>query len=177
MIITISGAAGSGKSTVARLIAKALKIEHYSVGDLMRELAEEKGITLLELSKLAETDTSIDKQLDDKQIALGKSHDNFVIDSRLGFYFIPNSVKVFLKVTPEEAVKRVFKAKRSLEKENTTLEKTREAMDTREKSEQHRYKKYYGIGPIDETNFDLVVDTTGGSADKVAKTIIESIEK
>ena len=53
MIITISGKAGSGKSTVAKSISQKLNLRHYSIGDLMRAMAREKKISLLELNKLA----------------------------------------------------------------------------------------------------------------------------
>ncbi len=115
MIITISGIAGSGKSTVAKLLAKKLNYKHYSIGDFMRELAKERGTTLLELSKEAEKDKSIDKELDKKQTELGKTKDNFVIDSRLGFHFIRNSKKIFLEVQLNEAAKRILKEKRQHE--------------------------------------------------------------
>jgi cytidylate kinase len=42
MIITIAGTVGSGKSTVGRIIAKRLGLKHYSIGDLMREMAEQR---------------------------------------------------------------------------------------------------------------------------------------
>ncbi len=72
MIITISGIAGSGKSTVAKLLAKRLGYRHYSIGDFMREMAKERKVSLLELSKEAEKGHSIDKELDEKQRELGK---------------------------------------------------------------------------------------------------------
>ncbi|PIN81309.1 cytidylate kinase, partial [Candidatus Woesearchaeota archaeon CG10_big_fil_rev_8_21_14_0_10_32_9] len=65
MKITISGNLGSGKSTVAKMLAKDLGYSHYSTGDFMRKMAEERGITLLELGKIAENDSSIDYELDD----------------------------------------------------------------------------------------------------------------
>ena len=46
MIITISGLPGAGKSTVGRLVAEHFKLKHYSVGDLMRQLAKEKKMSL-----------------------------------------------------------------------------------------------------------------------------------
>ena len=99
MIITISGALGSGKSTVAKILVQKFNLKHYSTGDFMREIAVKRGITLLELSKLAETDKSIDEELDERQIKLGEEEDNFIIDARLGWHFIPNSIKIFLDVT------------------------------------------------------------------------------
>ena len=52
MIIAISGKAGSGKSTVAKLLASKLRLRHYSIGDLMREMAKEKERQMLEYCKL-----------------------------------------------------------------------------------------------------------------------------
>ena len=72
MIITIAGTAGSGKSSVGKLLAKRLNYKHYSMGDLQRNIAEEQGISLLELSKLEEKDRSIDEEVDQRQISLGR---------------------------------------------------------------------------------------------------------
>ena len=98
MIITISGTPGSGKSTVAKIIARKLKLEHYSTGDFMRQLAEENKMDVLEFGKLAEKDRSIDEELDQRQINLGMEKKDFVIDGRLSWHFIPNAIKVFIRV-------------------------------------------------------------------------------
>ena len=47
MIITISGKAGSGKSTVAKELAKQLNLQHFSIGDIMRKMAKEKNISVM----------------------------------------------------------------------------------------------------------------------------------
>ena len=43
--ITISGVIGSGKSTVAKMLAQKLKWQYYSTGMAQRKIAEEMGIT------------------------------------------------------------------------------------------------------------------------------------
>ena len=48
MLITISGLPGSGKTTVARLVARELGLEHVYAGDIFRRQAEEHGLTLAE---------------------------------------------------------------------------------------------------------------------------------
>ena len=111
MIITISGEPGSGKSTVAKAIAEKLKIKHLSAGDFMRELAAERKMTILELTQKAEKDQSIDKEIDERTKKLAEQ-DNFIIDSRLAWYFIPKSLKIYLKCSADEAAKRVFTQKR-----------------------------------------------------------------
>ena len=177
MIITISGKPGSGKSTVAKELAKKLNLKYYSIGDLMGRIALEKKISLLQLSKIAEHDESIDKELDQKQIQLGKTKDNFVIDSRLGFYFIPNSIKVFLDVSLEEGAKRIFKTKRADEKENISLNDTIKNIKKRIKSEKKRYKKYYGIDHYDKKNYDIIIDTTKRDVKQVVRIILDKIRK
>jgi len=142
MIITLSGHPGSGKTTIADFLARRLNLKRYSGGDFMRELARKKGISLLELSKMAEKSFEVDKEIDKMYRKLRKE-DNFVIDSRLGFMFLPNSIKIFLSVNPRIGAKRIFKQGRGIEKENTTLTKTLENIGRREKSERLRYKKYY----------------------------------
>ena len=98
MIITISGKPGSGKSTIAKIIAKKLNLRYYSMGDIQRQIAKEKNITINELGKLEEKSDEIDKQIEEKQENLGKDEDNFILDSRLGYHYIPNSLKLFLQL-------------------------------------------------------------------------------
>ncbi|MBT4111374.1 AAA family ATPase [Candidatus Woesearchaeota archaeon] len=177
MIITISGALGSGKSTVAKILVEKFNLKHYSSGGLMREIAAKRGVSLLELSKLAETDKLIDEEIDERQIQLGKEEDNFIIDARLGWHFIPNSVKIFLDVSDEEAARRIFKEDRKDEKYNTDLNSTLENIKNRRASEIKRYQDYYNLNYYDHNNYDLVVDTTGIPAEEVAEKIIKFIEE
>ncbi len=175
MIITISGDAGSGKSTVAGLVAKKLRFRHYSVGDFMRQIAKKRKLTLLQVSKLAETDTGIDEELDDMQTELGKTEDRFVLDSRLGWHFIPKSFKVFLKVDIKEAARRIFNdSKRKGVEENKTLEATEENIRNRKVSELKRYREYYKINPYEEKNYGLIIDTTKLAPEDTAERIIKA---
>lgn len=183
MIITISGAPGSGKSTVAMMVAKELGFRHYSAGDFMRDLAEKKGMSLLEVSKLAEKDRSIDLELDSRTASLGKKDDGFVMDSRLAYHFIPNSFKVFLTVEGREAARRIYadiksrKAGRKVEKESVTLAATFAAVKKRRESEEKRYMKYYGLNPYGLEQYDLVVDTTKATPERVVSRIVDAVKK
>jgi cytidylate kinase len=176
MIVTIAGTPGSGKSTVSKEVAKSLKMRHFSTGDYMRTMAEEQGISLLELSKIAEASREIDEKLDSWQEALGEADDNFVIDGRLAFMFITDSIKVFLDADTDIAAERIFSDMRPEEKENTTLEATKQNIMRRRESEAQRYKKYYNIDYTDKGNFDLCIDTTGISVKDVVKKILDYIK-
>ena len=177
MIITISGKAGSWKSTVAKELAKQLKLKHYSIGDLMRQMAKERNISLLELGKAAEKDKSIDKELDERQIKLGKGENNFVIDGRLTAHFIPNAdIKVFLECEDRVRAERILEDERKDEKSKDipgVISKIRE----RESSERKRYKQYYGIDYYDEEMYNLVIDTTNLSVKEVVGRIMGNMGK
>ena len=172
MIITISGRAGSGKSTVAKIIAKKLGIKHYSIGDLMREMALERGIPLLELNKLAERDNSIDLELDNKLKDLGKFQNNFVVDGRLTAFFIPHAkARVFLDADEKTRAERILKDKRQHEKSNS-LRETMESIEQREESERTRYRQYYDVDYSDRKLYNFVVDTSKINAEEVAEKIL-----
>ncbi|MBI2147708.1 cytidylate kinase family protein [Candidatus Woesearchaeota archaeon] len=160
MIITISGYPGAGKSTVGKALAKKLRWAYHSTGDLMSELAMQKGTTQQELTKRAEKDKSIDKELDDRQKKLGREKDDIIIDGRLSFFFIPQSLKVFLTVDRAVGAERIFKARRPDEQENTSLQATKDSIKKRLASEKKRYKKYYNIDCYDKLHYDLVIDTS-----------------
>ena len=61
MIITIGGAPGSGKSTVGRMLATNLNIPFFSMGDIRRAYALERGLTIEQLNELAKVDPSSDR--------------------------------------------------------------------------------------------------------------------
>lgn len=176
MRITISGKAGSGKSTVAKILSEKLNLKHYSIGDLMRAMASEKGVSLIELNKLAEKDKSIDFELDEKLKDMGKSKDNFVVDGRLTAFFIPNAdVRVFLDTDDRIRAERILKDKREHEKSKDVNEMI-EKINKREESERKRYKKYYGVDYSDKKLYNLVIDTTEMSPGEVAMKIVRFIE-
>lgn len=60
----------------------------------MRSIADEKGVSLVELSLLAEEDRSIDEELDNKNKEVGKK-ENVIIDSRLGCILFRNLLRFF----------------------------------------------------------------------------------
>jgi cytidylate kinase len=177
MIITISGNIGSGKSTLAKGIAEKLGMKHYSTGELMRRIAKERGVSLLEISSRAENDESIDREIDAQAAKLGKEEDNFVIDSRLAWHFIPHSIKIFVKLDRKEAARRVFNHMRQDEKENTDVESTLRNIEKREASEVKRYRKLYSFDYLDTKNYDIVIDSTVSSEKETLENALKEIEK
>ena len=172
MVITISGRPGSGKSVVASRVAQELGLSHSSAGDFMREMATERGVSILELSRLAEAGDEIDREIDARTMRLAEQGGDFVMDARLGWHFIPDSIKVFLEVDPLVAAQRIFEARRRSEVENVTLEQTQQAVHDRTESERKRYLDYYGVDYGEHDHYDLVLDTSNLPIDQVVERIV-----
>ncbi|MFA6552899.1 MAG: cytidylate kinase family protein [Patescibacteria group bacterium] len=167
MIVTISGKPGSGKSTVAERLAADLGYKRYYVGAMWREAARARGMNITEFGALANRDSSIDIGFEKSIEELGQREDNFVIESRTAWHFIPHSIKVFIDVSDDEGAKRIWGAlqkknssDRSEEKHLTTLAAVLESVRDRISKETIRYQKYYGIDIFDRVNYDLFLDAT-----------------
>src|SRR5690606_42066966 len=152
-------------------------VVRVSAGVLRREMAAERGRPILVLSRVAESDDAIDLEIDARTSRLAGSGRSFVMDARLGWHFIPHSVKVFLDVRPEVAAARVFGAGRSAEKENVNRDATVRAIAERTESERERYIEYYGIDYRDPSQYDLVVDSSDLTPEQVVERIEEHIRE
>ncbi|MFW6220676.1 MAG: (d)CMP kinase [Nanoarchaeota archaeon] len=172
MIITLSGTPASGKSSIAKLLAKKLGYKHYSMGDLQRDIAKQKGITITELGILQSKDKSIDLMIDEKQKNLGLNEDNFVLDSRLSAKFINNSIKIFVDADPIIRAQRRFNEKRDGENFDD-LDKTIENMALREKINQERFIKFYDFDFLDLTNYDLIIDSSSLNINECVDKIVD----
>ena len=172
MLITISGPAGSGKSTVAAGLAERLGSEHVSGGDIFRELAAERGLTPLELNKLAEEDDAIDRDLDRRQRDLAAGRDDLVLESRLAGWMAGDHAefRIWLDAPLDIRTERI--ADREDKPVGTAREETVERAD----SEALRYEEYYGID-IDELGiYDLALNTARFSPGTVLDIVITAVE-
>jgi len=176
MIISISGGLGSGKSTIAQMLADKLAWPRYYMGGLRREAAKKRGLTLAEYNKLGETDIATDKEVDEYQAELGKKEDNFVIEGRTSWYFIPQSLKIYLDVSPEAGAKRIFgnlqrKNDRNEDDGLNTWQDVLASNLARLASDKIRYRKYYDIEVYDPKNFDFYLDTTKLGPEEVFRAV------
>jgi cytidylate kinase len=166
--ITITGLAGVGKGTTAKLTAKELGWEAYSAGDFQRELAKEHGYTLPEYEEITKSQPEFDKKTEARAEALGKEKENFVYEGRLGWYFIPDSLKVKTVCEDEERFRRIQ------QRENKPIEQVKRETLHREEAIRIRFEKYFGIDDwANDNHFDFLVDTTKNPPEEVVRLILE----
>ena len=182
MIISLGGAQGSGKSTVAERLAAELGWPRYYVGGLRREAAKDRGLTLAEYNKLGEVDPATDLEVDEYQKKLGETEDNFVIEGRTSWYFIPHSLKIYLDVDPEEGARRIFshlqqKNDRNEDVDLSSLEDVKASNARRLASDRLRYQKYYGVDVHDKKHYDFYLDTTNLAPDEVLQKVLAFVQE
>ncbi len=181
-IITLSGKPGSGKSSTADKVAEMLSYTRYSSGDMVRSLIRRQGITLAEFNRRAASDHAMDHEIDEELRRLRDERD-VVIDSRLGFYWIPESFKVYLDLDIEVATARIFKdAVSNVGRANettasATIGDVQKQVQARLNTEVRRFRSMYGINPYDTKHYDLVINTSRHSPQTVALTVFDEYKR
>lgn len=167
MIITISGLIGSGKTTVANSMARSLKMRRVSAGEIFREMARERGMTVVEFAKLAEDNKEIDREIDKRQVEEAKDGD-VIIDGRLSGYLTDADFKVWLSAPIE------VRAKRVAGREGVSYDEALKDIKKRETSDIERYKALYSIDLTNLSIYDVVLNTSLWDAEKVVE-ILEAM--
>lgn len=179
-IISLAGDLASGKGTVAKLLMEDLKFGIYKNGDYCRKLAKEKGLSITSFNVYLADHPEIDIQIEKSAAEYAKNHDNFIIDARLGWYAVPESFKVYLKVDIDVAAKRAFEDT-NVDRKDTekfdTVEEQKQDMIRRYNLENERYWKLYHVRKEDMSNYDLVIDTTYMEPQEVFLQIKETYKK
>jgi cytidylate kinase len=153
-VITIGGLHGTGKSSVADRISKEFNLRRVSAGIAFRRLAEERGLTLEEFSRVAEQDGQIDRLLDNTLKEEAKKG-NAVIDGQLAAWMAGEHADFKIQLTAPLDVR----IKRISERDGTDYEYAKRETIAREGSESARYKEFYGVDISDQSIYDLILRT------------------
>jgi predicted cytidylate kinase len=173
MRIVLSGNAGSGKTTVGKLLAERLNIEFLSVGQICREKALAQGMDINQFQEYLRSDEEFDKAMDGYIAEYTQSRSSYILDYRLGFYFLPESYKVLLKVSDDVAFGRI--SNRNGRDENLVTGSSAEMMlllKTRNELMRQRFIKVYQVDFLDEGRYDLVLDTSIVSPERILEEIV-----
>jgi cytidylate kinase len=170
MIITVGGLAGTGTTTTAELLSEKLDIPYISAGFVFRQMASERGMSVLEFSEFAEGNDDIDKEIDKRQAELAKSAENLIVEGRLSAYFVEADLKLWL-VTPFDV-----RSSRIAERESKSVGVAKEEIITRENSEALRYMDIHNIDIKNMDIYDLIINTGTFDPEQVSEIILTTLK-
>ena len=156
-MVTISGPPGSGTSTLVSKIAESRGWSSLNGGDVFREEAKSRGISVEELSSEAKGDLDVDRSLDSHlQTRMSSPDSPEIVESRLsGWWAHKNNLKclrVWIDVSEEERARRIQK------REGGDFEDCLQKSHKRQKDDMERYSVLYGIDLDDMSPYNLVID-------------------
>lgn len=181
MIICICGMVGSGKTTVAKKIAKHYGLRYYSGGDALKAVAADMGYettakgwweTKEGLRFLGERldNLGIDKKVDDKMLEWA-GEGGVVLDSWAIPWLLKEGFKVWLEASEEVRVKRLAERDRLDIKEAVMFLKEKESR-TRE-----IYRNLYGFDlGVDFSPFHLILDVNQLSRNEVFQALRMTVD-
>jgi cytidylate kinase len=171
-VITVSGPHGTGKSTYAKALAAALGLRYVCAGEMFRELAKERGVTLESFSKMAAQGPAIDRAIDERTKVEAK-RGGVVIDAQLGAWMAKELADVKLLIVAPDDVR----FRRIAERDGISMEEARKQTLARESIQRERYREYYGLDVSDLSIYDLTIDTGAYPIEKATSIVIENVRK
>ncbi len=171
LVIAIGGPPGSGKTTVAKLLSNKLNLRHISVGTLFRKIAEERGLSLIDLSILAQKDPSIDLELDSMAIREAQKG-GVVIDGHAAPWLLKDIAHLRVIVTAGKEVR----IRRLAERDGKSIDVVKNETELREQIERERYLRIYGIDIYDFSSFDIVINSEKFSPEAIAEIVITALK-
>ena len=181
--IIISGPPAVGKTTIAKGIAEEFGLTHLSGGDILKELAEEKGFKAggddwwdtqegMNFLSQRQENSEFDKKVDEKL----KKHfldGNVVITSYTLPWLVEGGVKIWLEGSKENS------AQRMTARDNLSKDTALEIVQKRYQENKKIYKSLYGFEFGEDLSlFDKVIETDGLDASQVidiAKTVVRKL--
>ena len=155
--VTISGPPGSGTSTLVSRIASSRDWSSLNGGDVFREEARTRGLTVEQLSSEAKEDLDVDRSLDLLLQKMMSSNDSpEIVESRLsGWWAHKNNLdclRVWVNVSEQERARRIQK------REGGDLEDCLRKSQKRQRDDMERYSILYDINLDDMSPYNLVID-------------------
>lgn len=170
VVIAISGPHGSGKTTVAKELARRFGLRYICAGELFRKMASERGMSLEEFNRYAEVHPEIDRELDRRTVGEAREG-NAVVDARLAGWLVEADFKILLTAPLHVRAERISK------REGRRIEEVLRETQSREESEARRFLQLYGIDVNDFSVFDLILNTGRLSEEQTKEIIVSAVEK
>lgn len=174
--VTVSGHPGSGTSTLVRGLMDRFGWTSLNGGDVFREEAKRRGMSLGDFGELCKNELDVDRSLDEllRQRMQGPDAAN-IVESRLAGWWayrleLP-CLRIWLDVSDEERARRVS------EREGLALADALEANRARAAVDGERFMLLYDLVPEDPEPYTHVLDATTLNATQILDHVVALLEE
>ena len=175
--ITISGHPGSGTSTLVHLLGEEKGWSSLNGGQLFRQEAKRRNMSLAEFGQLCKEDIDVDQNLDAllKDEMLREDDDApSIVESRLaGWWAYQLNIdvpRIWLEVEDRERANRV------IAREGGTLETILQASKMRAEVDAQRFLKLYNLLPEQEEPYTHRIEATSLNPQEVLLEVLNILE-
>lgn len=171
MRITISGLPGSGTTSLTYHLAEIHRFDVISAGEVFRQMAKERGLSVAQFGAFCEEDPSVDKLIDERQREIVLTNTHIIAEGRLSGWMIPEAdLKIWLKASLECRVRRILDRDKY-----SDFDSALKATEEREACEALRYQQYYNIDITSLIPYHLVLDTEMWTVEQLGSIISSAI--
>ena len=181
IVVCISGMAGTGKSTLAKKLAKKYKLKYYSGGDALKALAEDEGYNSsksgwwessegLRFLEKREENFQFDKAVDDKLLQYAQQG-RVLLDSWTMPWLLKKGFKIWLVASVKSRAERIAK------RDKMPIQEALQVLKEKESKTRAIYRKLYGFTLGEDFEpFDLILDTDSLNAKEVFQALCMVME-
>jgi cytidylate kinase len=178
MHISITGDLGSGKSSVAKILCETLGYKYISTGVIQRKKKKKKGMNTLEFNKYTDENKEVDDYIDQHLKDINEGDESHILDSRLAWFFVNKSFKVYLTAFNQIAAQRILNDNDRIGEPNAAdVDIKIKESEKRRNLENSRFERYYGVKYDIFDNFDLIIDTSYAALEQVVEMILSAYAK
>jgi cytidylate kinase len=181
--ITVSGRIGTGKTTLAEHLSKALGWNVLDGGKIFRKITQEKGHHIKDTGKRPD---EVDLLYEQRVKKMLREEENHIIQSHLAGFDaqgIDGVFKILVVCKNEEGKdKTSVRIDRLMNRDNMSLEEAKEEIVEREQNNLEKFRRLYAKNDPnwvywDDKYYDLIVNTFSLSQKETLKFVLDKILK
>jgi len=176
--VTVSGHPGSGTSTLVSLLCETKGWSSLNGGELFRQEAKRRDMSLSDFGQLCKEDLEVDRQLDallKEEMIRTDEEAPSVIESRLSGWWAYklglSAPRIWLEVDDIERAKRVQA------REGGDLNSIIEANQQRSKVDEQRFDELYGLLPQQTEPYTHIINASDLNPQEVLASVLDILEE
>lgn len=189
-VVTVGGLHGSGRTTLAKAVAKKYGLDRFSTGEVFRRIAKEKGFELPLFNEVASKE--VDLEIDKQNLEAGEKG-GVVIESDMAAWInrsVPGKtvLRIWLDASAETRGTRIFNDEKKRESEGyENVGESIKKVAERDNADRSRYVRVYNVdiypntyeaisAEVNRPEYDKIVNTDNLTIEQVAQKVFEFLD-